>query len=77
MIKGATSESGEKRAEQIEKMIRNVRVMNDESEISVKSSIGVADNLNGEITTFVDLFNLADTALYKAKQNGKNQIYIK
>jgi diguanylate cyclase (GGDEF)-like protein len=44
--------------------------------IVIKASIGLSDNSNPTVKNFKQLFHAADVALYKAKQNGKNQIYV-
>lgn len=75
-LKGASIETGKKRAEQMERVIRNLQLHKDEKTISIQASIGIADNSNGALKTFEELFNLADTALYKAKKSGKNQICV-
>lgn len=74
ILKGASLEDGKIRANQIEESIRNLQISKDNKAITIQVSIGAADNLGGKITSFEDLFNSADMALYKAKKSGKNQI---
>lgn len=75
-LKGVSLELGKKRAEQIEEAIGNLQINKDGELVSIQVSIGVADNLCGTITSFLDLFHFADTALYNAKKSGKNQIWL-
>jgi len=44
--------------------------------VSITASVGVTDNVKGTVLYFNELFNAADTALYQAKENGKNQVYV-
>ncbi|MGL5191370.1 MAG: diguanylate cyclase domain-containing protein [Cetobacterium sp.] len=41
----------------------------------MSASIGITFTTNNN-STFIDLYNEADTALYKAKEAGKNCAYI-
>lgn len=75
-LKGVSLEIGKKRAKQMEEAIGNLKINKDGELVSIQVSIGVADNLCGTVTSFQDLFHFADTALYKAKKNGKNQIFV-
>ncbi len=42
--------------------------------IAVTISLGVAMKAAGDKTTAAELVQLADAALYKAKQNGRNRV---
>lgn len=77
VLKGVPMEIGKKRAKQIEEVIGNVKINKAGKLVSIQVSIGVADNSCGTVTSFQDLFYLADTALYKAKKSGKNQICVR
>ena len=76
ILKGVSLEAGLKRAIQIEKNLRNLKINKGEKFITIQVSMGVSDNLSAKVLTFSDLFHLADIALYKAKKGGKNQICI-
>jgi len=76
ILKGVSLEAGLKRAIQIEKNLRNLKINKGEKFITIQVSIGVSDNLSAKVLTFSDLFHLADMALYKAKKGGKNQICV-
>lgn len=75
ILRGSSLEDGKEIAERVRNELRMLNTIIDGRSIPIKASIGVADNLNGEITSFSDLFQLADINLYKAKENGKDQIY--
>ncbi|MFS0689270.1 GGDEF domain-containing protein [Sporosarcina sp. 179-K 8C2 HS] len=64
------------KAEKLLEAVRSIKVEKDGIYISLTASVGVADNANGKIQTFTDLFHQADLALYQAKEGGKNQICI-
>lgn len=76
MLKGASLAEGVKKAESIREILLNLKIEIDGKWISITSSLGVANNLNGKVSAFNELFHLADLGLYKAKQNGKNGVCV-
>jgi len=76
ILKGISLEFGKRKAEQLSEAIRNLVIEKDGIRILITVSIGIADNLGGSILKFKEIFHNADLALYKAKKNGKNQVYI-
>jgi diguanylate cyclase (GGDEF)-like protein len=76
ILKGNALEKGKIIAEEIQTTLNNLEIINDKTRISIHASIGIADSSKGSVLTFNELFHLADLALYRAKQNGKNQICI-
>ncbi|MDR7871340.1 MAG: GGDEF domain-containing protein [Tissierellaceae bacterium] len=74
VLKGSSLEDGKVVAERLKEKLLNLNIRKSDKTIPIKVSMGVADNLNGDILSFNDLFHLADMRLYKAKQNGKDQI---
>lgn len=76
ILKGVSLEIGKKKAKQIEENIRNMKINKDGKSVIIQVSIGVADNSDGTVSSFQDIFHFADIALYKAKKSGKNQICI-
>ncbi len=74
VLRGSSLEDGKEVAERLKNKLKNLNIKNCGKIIPIKISIGVADNLNGSILSFNDLFHIADMRLYKAKQNGKDQI---
>lgn len=75
ILRGSSIEDGKDIAERIRRELRRLNIMAEGNSIHIKVSIGVASNLYGTITSFNDLFHLADKNLYKAKENGKDQIF--
>ena len=47
--------------------------LNDKDSIQLTVSIGISNTLS---TTLGEMINQADEALYKAKQNGRNQVVL-
>ncbi len=63
-------------AERIRKSIEALQCKQDtEACITMTASLGVAD-YNRDMQGLDDLFNRADTAMYKAKNNGRNRVEI-
>lgn len=75
ILKNLSLENGEKKARQLGETLRNFHLKKDGKIIRLTISIGVSDNESGKIRNFKELFHVADTNLYKAKQNGKNQVF--
>ena len=75
ILRGSSTEDGKEIAERVRSKLEKMNIVADGKNIYIRASIGVADNLNGTITSFKDLFHRADMSLYKAKENGKNQIF--
>ena len=75
ILRNLSLANGEKKAGQLGETLRNFQLKKDGKTIALTISIGVSDNEGGTIKNFKELFHLADTRLYKAKQNGKNQIF--
>ena len=76
ILRGLSIEEAELKAEKLLEAVRSIKIEKDGIFISLTASVGLADNANGTILTFTDLFHNADMALYEAKQKGKNQICI-
>ncbi|MFP5457601.1 MAG: diguanylate cyclase [Bacteriovoracia bacterium] len=60
-------------AERLRKMIEKYEFIYDGKRLPVTASIGVADYRQG-INTGTDLFKRADSAVYKSKEGGRNQV---
>lgn len=60
-------------AERLRKLVESYHFTYDGQRLPVTASIGVADYRKG-VNTGQDLFKRADSAVYKAKQNGRNQV---
>lgn len=76
VLNESSLESGRMRAEQIVMTLRNLGSEKDGKMITITSSIGVATNQKGALTSFDDLFLQADLALYQAKKKGKDQFFV-
>ena len=60
-------------AERLRKLIENHQFIYEAKRLPVTASIGVADYRQG-VLNGNDLFRRADNAVYKAKDNGRNQV---
>jgi two-component system, cell cycle response regulator len=60
-------------AERLRKMIEEFSFMYEEKKLPVTASIGVADYRQG-VNSGTDLFKRADSSVYAAKENGRNQV---
>lgn len=76
ILKGVSPEQARIKAEQLVEAVRKLKIEKNGVIIPVSASLGIADNGNGTITTFKDLFHEADMALYEAKRNGKDRICV-
>ena len=76
IMKGISIENGKIKAQQIVDTIKGIQLDTGTKFISVTVSIGVSDNVQQQIISFKELFHLADLALYKAKENGKDQVVV-
>lgn len=76
ILKGTSLEIGRKKAEQLTEALQAVQLEKEGEAFALTISIGISDNRAGTVKTFKELFHLADTQLYKAKQGGKNRIIV-
>ncbi len=60
-------------AERLRKLVESHQFVYDDQRLPVTASIGVADYRQG-VLNGNDLFRRADNAVYKAKDNGRNQV---
>lgn len=60
-------------AERLRKLVESHQFKYEDKLLPVTASIGVADYRQG-VTTGTDLFKRADNAVYKSKENGRNQV---
>jgi two-component system cell cycle response regulator len=60
-------------AERVRKLVENHQFMYDGKRLPVTASIGVADYRAG-VNNGTDLFKRADSAVYKSKEGGRNQV---
>ncbi|SKA95293.1 GGDEF domain-containing protein [Sporosarcina newyorkensis] len=74
VMHGISREQAKKKALLIAKKIETIPLDLQTVPENITISIGIGDNLMRDVVSFKDLFHLADLALYRAKQNGKNQI---
>ncbi len=76
VLPGCTTEEAMIIANRILESISKEPVMFNNIPIMVTISLGVAVNRTGEKTKTTELVQLADAALYKAKQNGRNRVEL-
>lgn len=74
ILRELSTEEAHHKAEQLLEAVRSIKIEKDGIYISLTASVGLADNANGKIQTFTELFHQADLALYQAKEGGKNRI---
>lgn len=74
VLPGCTTEEAIIIANRILESISKEPVIFNNTPIKVTISLGLAVNRAGETITATELVQLADTALYKAKQNGRNRL---
>ena len=74
VLPGCTNEEAIIIANRILESISKEPVIFNNTHIKVTISLGLAVNRAGETITVTELVQLADTALYKAKQNGRNRM---
>ena len=72
LLPGSDLEKGRKTAERIREYIATIKIPNVDRKIT--ASLGVSQYILG--MSAVELVSKADKAMYKAKQNGKNQVCI-
>lgn len=60
-------------AERLRKLVENHEFIYEAQRLPVTASIGVADYRTG-VNTGTDLFKRADSAVYKSKEGGRNQV---
>jgi diguanylate cyclase (GGDEF)-like protein len=73
VLSGMSEEMTQLRAEDFRKQIQSMRIPHDGNSINLTVSIGVASYpKNGE--NWEDLYHVADQALYRAKQKGRNRV---
>ncbi len=63
-------------AEQTRKEVEQLTVTTQDAELNVTVSIGISNITIGANTSNEDIIDSADTALYAAKKNGRNQVQI-
>ncbi|EPZ42452.1 tetratricopeptide repeat-containing diguanylate cyclase [Alicyclobacillus acidoterrestris] len=76
ILRGVTLDVGVRKAEQMLEAIRNLSIHCGDTPVSITASMGVADNREGEVLGFNDLFRRADVELYKSKQSGRNRVSV-
>lgn len=74
ILRDLSIEEAHHKAENLLEAIRSIKIEKEGIYISLTASVGLADNANGKIQTFTELFHQADLALYQAKEGGKNRI---
>lgn len=75
-LKGYTVLEAEVLANQIRSHVETNPLITNDGIISVTISLGVAEATKEKEETLYQLLNKADKALYSAKQEGRNQVYI-
>ncbi|ARF15005.1 sensor domain-containing diguanylate cyclase [Sporosarcina ureae] len=74
VMQGISMADAKRKATLLAGKIESLSSTSDVLPIPITISIGLSDNTRRNIQSFNELFHLADLALYKAKENGKNQV---
>ena len=72
IMTNTSAEEASERAEALRKIIENLRPAN----VNVSFSIGIASSSDHPDADMTKLLSLADKALYAAKKNGRNRVYL-
>lgn len=75
LIYNCAASAGQKTAHRILEAVQNIRFA-DHPEFSITVSIGMITSVPGKHDTLNGYIQKADTALYTAKENGRNQVVI-
>lgn len=75
-LKGYTESEGVVLGNQLRSILKMKPLIVNEENISVTLSIGVAEAIEGIEETLYQLLHKADTALYSAKQEGRNRVHV-
>lgn len=75
-IKNCTQLQAEALANRIRVAVESTPLITSEGEISVTLSLGVAESIRDVGETVSNLLNKADTALYRAKETGRNKVNV-
>ena len=75
-LDGFSAQEGKELADQIRREIESQPLAADDLVISVTASFGVAQATKEQEETLTQLLNRADKALYEAKENGRNCVYV-
>ncbi len=78
ILEHLNGEEAEQKAEELRKAVRQLHIPHHESEINdyVTISVGVIHRIPDENESITAFVQRADQALYEAKENGKDQVYI-
>ncbi len=69
ILPGSTLASAQVRAEELRRAVENARILDGDQTIRITASFGV---VSGSPTDYDSLIRIADAALYRAKDNGRN-----
>ena len=75
-IKNCSQSQAEMLANRIRVAVESTPLITSEGEISVTLSLGVVESIRVAGETVSNLLNKADTALYKAKETGRNKVNV-
>lgn len=76
ILRDTSLEDGFRVAEKLLLAVRNLTLTIENKSTAITVSMGVTNNIKCNASDFIELFHSADNELYKAKENGKNQIGI-
>lgn len=76
ILPGASKQNSYEVGERLRRVVKDTKVIDGEQQIGTTVSVGVTSYPEKEVTDPMELIGLADSALYTAKKNGRNQVIV-
>ncbi|NCC16582.1 MAG: GGDEF domain-containing protein [Clostridia bacterium] len=76
LLSHTSVDEGEKIAEKLRQFVDKTSIQIKDTEIMITASFGVAVLTGNEEYSYEEAYKNADSALYQAKQNGRNRVEV-